>query len=226
MTFVPGEIGVGLARAFSLQDFILANLTDLNTCMAGNSETNALLVNVYGALPLNSTTVVVGDVDAGWPIAQGYLKIAVCPGNFRNGLDGTFERRYVGTQNLTEKRCTDIYIIFQASVFNNDKVEEQRLLRVAALETAADWLTYGCLNRPGDAKVGGVYLPITTRGASQMPLTSRVYQVNTVDPAQQEYDELQCCLVTNVLKGYFVKGGGNGGRAYYGIHAVHECVIQ
>lgn len=226
MTYVPGEIGVGLARCEAIQQFIIAAIPDLNTVMSTRPISNIIPQKYGGALQANDSTVVIGDIDAGWPITEGYLKIAVCPGNMRNGLDATFERKYIDSGGgITEQRGTDVYVIFQASVFNTDDTASQRMLRLHAIENVHDWLIYGCLNRPGYSKVNGAYLPIATRGGGQMPLTSRIYQVNTSDPNDQEYDELQLCMVTSSLKGYFSKGNG-GGRAYWGIHAIHESKVQ
>jgi hypothetical protein len=199
-----GRPGVGEARLYAIQSLLQANIMALSAALAANPHTGALITN-YG--PLATSMVVVGDMEGRWDIKAGLLRIAVCAGDKRSGMDATGERIYVGGQSK-QTRFTDVYIYFHDSVFNIQKQDDQRLERAIAIEVVGDWLLDGVLNTVANGTI---------------PLTSRVYQ----DTGSGRTDELLMATCLTVQKGFFANGmGGSGSRIYYGIHATHQGVIQ
>jgi len=159
--------------------------------------------------------VAIGDVEQIWPTSEGALRVRICAGGAREGLDYSSFSEFIPEPNRAGFRhvfSTNIYVYLHPELDLMSDHEDQATKRELVRERLSDIVIFGMFNRPPVAPGAGDYRP------RSFMLTSTVCTGGA--PPYDSYDTLSDCRIVAGYKGMFYKAlGANMG--VFGMHFTH-----
>lgn len=206
----PSKPGIGENRLYAVQSLIQAKIPDLNICLKQDAYTSGLLAAQYGG-DLTTAIVEIGMTNVMWTADTGLIRIRICSGGGRTGLDFEGKIEYV---DLARKSYTfhtfvgmflhpDAYKVVQGS----DPVA-QAMKREICRERMSDWLRNTLNNQEYNA-------------CTQLTLPSKEFH----DDTDTNTDKLGRCFAIQGYKDDH-KAGAGADETLYAVYFVHTSVIM
>ena len=202
--WTPNLPDIGEARLIAIRDILRGKISDLNTCLSRDSQTSILITGDYPAL--STDCVDIGDTAAEWSSTEeGAIKIAVCAGGMREGLDYEVEQEFIDettTWGLRQVLHTSIFLYLGDVMQITDPRLQARYREI--LQCRLGGWCRGVLNLPENREI---------------VLASQEF----VPVGGSEFDVLTRCRARTGMKNYIPRSAGN--TTTYGVHIDHQGII-